>query len=82
MAESLVEQAWAEGVELVGPGGLLGDLTRPTPHHHQLRNRRPGDTGYLTDPFNEERLHGELDDATPAEVEAARYRHLGQTNAA
>jgi transposase InsO family protein len=33
--------------------------------------------------FNEERLHSELDDATPAEVEAAaHYRHLGQANAA
>lgn len=27
LAGSLVEQARAEGVELVGPGGLLGDLT-------------------------------------------------------
>jgi transposase InsO family protein len=26
--------------------------------------------------FNEDRLHGELDDATPAEVEAAHYRRL------
>ena len=32
--------------------------------------------------FNEERLHGELDDATPAEVEAAHYRDLAQANAA
>jgi putative transposase len=32
--------------------------------------------------FNNERLHGELDDATPAEVEAAYYRDLGQTEAA
>jgi len=28
LAESLVEQARIEGVELVGPGGLLGDLTK------------------------------------------------------
>jgi transposase-like protein len=28
LAESLVEQARVEGVELVGPGGLLGDLTK------------------------------------------------------
>jgi putative transposase len=28
LAETLVEQARAEGVELVGPGGLLGDLTK------------------------------------------------------
>jgi putative transposase len=32
--------------------------------------------------FNEERLHGELDDATPAEVETAHYGRLGQANAA
>ena len=32
--------------------------------------------------FNEDRLHGELDDATPAEVEAAHYRRLAQANAA
>jgi len=32
--------------------------------------------------FNEERLHGELNDLTPAEVEAAHYRGLGQANAA
>lgn len=32
--------------------------------------------------FNEDRLHGELDDATPAEIEAAHYRHLGQAHAA
>ena len=32
--------------------------------------------------FNEERLHGELADATPAEVEAAHYRHLSQAEAA
>lgn len=28
MAEQPVEQARAEGVDLVGPGGLLGDLTK------------------------------------------------------
>jgi transposase InsO family protein len=32
--------------------------------------------------FNENRLHGEPGDATPAEAEAAHYRHLAQTNAA
>ena len=32
--------------------------------------------------FNEERLHGELDDTTPAEVEAAHYRAIAQANAA
>ena len=32
--------------------------------------------------FNQERLHGELDDATPAEVEAAHYRDLAQAEAA
>ena len=32
--------------------------------------------------FNTERLHGELDDATPAEFEAAHYRRLAQANAA
>jgi len=32
--------------------------------------------------FNSERLHGELDDATPAEVEAAYYRDLAQADAA
>lgn len=32
--------------------------------------------------FNEQRLHGELDDATPAEVEAAYYRAHGQAHAA
>jgi transposase InsO family protein len=32
--------------------------------------------------FNEERLHSELDDCTPAEVEAAHYRALAQANAA
>lgn len=32
--------------------------------------------------FNEERLHGELDDCTPAEVEAAYYRHQSQPTAA
>ena len=32
--------------------------------------------------FNEERLHGELDDATPAEVEAAYYRAQSQASAA
>lgn len=32
--------------------------------------------------FNEDRIHGELDDATPAEVEAAHYRDLGQAQAA
>ena len=32
--------------------------------------------------FNEERLHGELDDTTPAEAEAAHYRRLAQANAA
>ena len=32
--------------------------------------------------FNEERLHGELDDDTPAEFEAAHYRRLAQANAA
>ena len=32
--------------------------------------------------FNEERFHGELDDLTPAEVEEAYYRDLGQASAA
>ena len=32
--------------------------------------------------FNEERIHGELDDLTPAEVEAAYYRHRSQPDAA
>ena len=32
--------------------------------------------------FNEERLHGELDDLTPTEVEAAHYRHQSQPTAA
>ncbi|CAN5191296.1 hypothetical protein BH20ACT3_BH20ACT3_00550 [soil metagenome] len=32
--------------------------------------------------FNEDRLHGELDDCTPAEVEAAHYGRLGQAQAA
>ena len=32
--------------------------------------------------FNDERLHGELDDLTPAEVEAAYYLHQSQPNAA
>ena len=32
--------------------------------------------------FNEERLHGELDDDTPAEFEAAHYRRLAQAQAA
>lgn len=32
--------------------------------------------------FNEERIHGELDDCSPAEVEAAYYRRLDQTRAA
>ena len=32
--------------------------------------------------FNEERLHGELNDATPAEVEAAHYGGLDQARAA
>ena len=32
--------------------------------------------------FNEERFHGELDDLTPAEVEAAYYLHESQPNAA
>ena len=31
--------------------------------------------------FNDERLHSELDDAAPAEVEAAHYRRLAQANA-
>jgi len=32
--------------------------------------------------FNEERLHSELSDLTPAEVETAHYRHLDQAHAA
>jgi len=32
--------------------------------------------------FNQERLHGELDNLTPAEVETAHYRDLGQADAA
>jgi putative transposase len=32
--------------------------------------------------FNEERFHGELDDLTPAEFEAAYYRHQSQADAA
>lgn len=32
--------------------------------------------------FNEERIHGELDDLTPAEVETAYYRDLNQADAA
>ncbi len=32
--------------------------------------------------FNEDRLHSELDDATPAEFEEAHYRRLAQANAA
>jgi putative transposase len=32
--------------------------------------------------FNDERFHGELDDLTPAEVEAAYYRHHSQPTAA
>ena len=32
--------------------------------------------------FNEERFHGELDDLTPAEIEAAYYRHQSQPDAA
>jgi transposase InsO family protein len=32
--------------------------------------------------FNDERIHGELDDCSPAEVEAAYYRDLDQTRAA
>lgn len=51
LAEQLVEQARAEGVDLVGPGGLLGDLTKRvleagleaemTDHLRQARPRRP-----------------------------------------
>ena len=32
--------------------------------------------------FNEERIHGELDDRSPAQVEAAYYRHQSQPDAA
>ncbi len=32
--------------------------------------------------FNDERIHGELDDLTPAEVEAAYYRRPDQATAA
>ena len=32
--------------------------------------------------FNEQRLHGELDDCTPAEIEGAYYRHARQATAA
>ncbi len=32
--------------------------------------------------FNEERIHGELHDRSPAEVEAAYYRHQSQPDAA
>jgi transposase InsO family protein len=32
--------------------------------------------------FNEERIHGELDDLTPAEIETAYYRDLDQADAA
>jgi len=32
--------------------------------------------------FNDERLHGELDDLSPAEVEAAYYLHQSQPEAA
>ena len=32
--------------------------------------------------FNAERLHGELGDGSPAEVEAAYYRHQSQPDAA
>jgi putative transposase len=32
--------------------------------------------------FNHERIHGELDDLTPAEVEAAYYREQSQPEAA
>jgi putative transposase len=32
--------------------------------------------------FNEERIHGELDDQTPAEVEDGYYRHQSQPDAA
>lgn len=32
--------------------------------------------------FNEQRIHGELDDLTPAEVEAAYYRDRSQANVA
>jgi putative transposase len=32
--------------------------------------------------FNDERLHGELDDLTPAEIEDAYYRHQSQPTAA
>jgi putative transposase len=32
--------------------------------------------------FNDERIHGELDDLSPAEVEAAYYRHPDQARAA
>jgi len=32
--------------------------------------------------FNQERLHGELGDVTPAQDEAAYYRDLGQAHAA
>ena len=32
--------------------------------------------------FNDERLHGELDDLTPAEVEDGYYRHQSQPTAA
>ena len=28
LAQELVERAWSEGVELVGPGGLLTGLTK------------------------------------------------------
>jgi putative transposase len=47
------------------------------------RPRRPRDRapcGWVSW-FNEERIHGELDDLTPAEVEAD-YRHRSQPEAA
>ena len=39
VAEELVERARAEGVDLVGPGGLLGDLTKQILERHPQGGR-------------------------------------------
>jgi transposase InsO family protein len=49
---------------------------------HTTSRFRPHATCAWVSWFNEERIHGELGDRSPAQVEAAYYRHQSQPDAA
>jgi hypothetical protein len=67
-----MDRSWEPGAALLAVSELLHGLVGD--HHGEHSRQRLDDVGIVTcawvSCFNEERLHSELDDRTPAEVEA------------